>query len=60
MGLTRETQMKYEIEVGKDKYVEVSESLQDKIVRDYLMLRYHWVIGISMFMVGLLLGLLAK
>ena len=39
--------MKYEIEYGRDKYVEVPESMQDKIVRDYLIRRYHWVIGIS-------------
>lgn len=52
--------MKYEIEYGRDKYVEVPESMQDKIVRDYLMRRYHWVIGMSMFIVGLLIGLLSK
>lgn len=52
--------MKYEIEYGRDKYLEVPESMQDKIVRDYLMRRYHWVIGISMFIVGLLIGLLAN
>jgi hypothetical protein len=49
--------MKYEIEVGLNKYIEIPESIQDKIVRDYLIRRYHWVIGISMFMVGLLIGL---
>lgn len=52
--------MKYEIEVGRDKFVEVPDSMQDKIVRDYLMRRYHWVIGLSMFTVGLLVGLLAN
>ncbi len=52
--------MKYEIDLGRDRVVEVPESMQDKIVRDYLMRRYHWVIGLSMFIVGLLIGLLAK
>ncbi len=52
--------MKYEIEYGRDKVIEVPESMQDKIVRDYLMRRYHWVIGLSMFIVGLLIGLLAN
>jgi hypothetical protein len=60
MGLIRRKPIKYEIEVGRDKYVEVPESIQDKIVRDYLMRRYHWVIGISMFMIGLLIGLSAN
>jgi hypothetical protein len=60
MGLIRGIQMKYEIEYGRDKYLEVPESIQDKIVRDYLMRRYHWVIGLSMFIVGLLIGLLAN
>lgn len=52
--------MKYEIEYGREKTIEIPESMQDKIIKDYLIQRYHWVIGISMFMVGLLLGLLAK
>lgn len=52
--------MKYQIEFGRDKVVEVPESVQDKIVRDYLMRRYHWVIGLSMFTIGLLIGLLAN
>jgi hypothetical protein len=50
----------YKIEISKDRYVEVPEYLQDKIVRDYLIRRYHWVIGMSMFLIGLLIGLLAK
>jgi len=50
----------YEVEVGRDKYVEVPESIQDKIVKDYLMRRYHWVIGTSMFLIGFLIGLLAN
>lgn len=52
--------MKYEIEINKDRSIEVPVAMQDKIVRDYLMRRYHWVIGLSMFMIGLLIGLLAK
>lgn len=52
--------MKYEIDLGKDKTVEVPDYIQDKIVRDYLTRRYHWVIGIGMFLIGLLVGLLGK
>ena len=52
--------MKYEIDYGRDRSIEVPEYMQDKIIKDYLMLRYHWVIGISGFMIGLLIGLLAK
>ena len=51
--------MKYEIEYGLDKFVEVPESMQDKIIKDYLISRYHWVIGIGMFIIGLLIGLSA-
>jgi hypothetical protein len=60
MGLIKGTTMKYEIDLGRARVVEVPESMQDKIVRDYLMRRYHWVIGLSMFIVGLLIGLLAN
>lgn len=60
MELTKEIQMKYEIEYGREKFLEIPESIQDKIIKDYLIKRYHWVIGISMFMIGLLIGLLAK
>ena len=52
--------MKYKIDIGRDKFIEVPDYLRHKIVKDYLMLRYHWVIGLSMFMIGLLIGLLAN
>ena len=52
--------MKYEIDLGKDKLIEVPEYIQDKIVKDYLTLRYHWVIGISMLLIGFLLGVIVK
>jgi hypothetical protein len=47
------------IDFGRGKEVEVPENIQDKIIRDYLISRYHWVIGCSMFVIGLLIGLLA-
>ena len=52
--------MKYEIDLGKEKLVEVPEYIQDKIIKDYLTSRYHWVIGISMLLIGFLLGVIAK
>lgn len=52
--------MRYNIELSNGKEVEVPEQLQDKIIKDYLMTRYHWVIGISMFMIGFLIGILAN
>jgi hypothetical protein len=52
--------MKYEIDLEKEMLVEVPEYIQDKIIKDYLTLRYHWVIGISMLLIGFLLGVIAK
>lgn len=50
--------MKYEIDLGEDKTIEVPESVQDKIIKDYLSLKYHWVIGSGMFLIGLLIGII--
>lgn len=36
----------------------VSREVKDKIIKDYLIKSYHWTIGISMFMVGFLVGIL--
>jgi hypothetical protein len=52
--------MKYEIDLEKEMLVEVPEYIQDKIIKDYLESKYHWVIGISMFLIGFLLGVIAK
>jgi hypothetical protein len=49
----------YTYDVDNDyNEVEVTEDVQDKIIKDYLMSRYHWVIGIAAFTIGLLIGLL--
>jgi hypothetical protein len=50
--------MKYEIDLGKNRTVEVPEYIQHKIVRDYLSSKYHWVIGSCMFLIGFLLGVI--
>ena len=36
----------------------VSEKVRDKIIKDYLLKAYHWTIGLSMFIIGILLGIL--
>jgi len=50
--------MKYEIDLGRNKTIEVPENIQHKIVRDYLSSKYHWVIGFFMFLTGFLLGII--
>jgi hypothetical protein len=52
--------MKYNIDAGRGKLIEVPDYLRHKIIKDYLMIRYHWTIGISMFIIGLFLGILIK
>ena len=52
--------MKYEIDLGRNKVIEVPKYVEDKIIKDYLTSRYHWVIGISMLLIGFLLGVIAK
>jgi len=52
--------MKYEIDLEKEMLVEVPQYIQDKIIKDYLESKYHWVIGISMLLIGFLLGVIAK
>jgi hypothetical protein len=36
----------------------ISTEIKDKIIKEYLMKSYHWTIGIGMFMIGFLLGIL--
>jgi hypothetical protein len=36
----------------------VSTEIKDKIIKDYMLRSYHWTIGVGMFMVGFLLGIL--
>jgi hypothetical protein len=52
--------MKYSIDVGRNKFVEIPDYLRHKIIKDYLIVRYHWTIGLGMFIIGFLIGLLAK
>jgi hypothetical protein len=52
--------MKYTIDLERNKTVEVPKYIEDKIIKDYLTSRYHWVIGISMLLIGFLLGVIAK
>jgi hypothetical protein len=36
----------------------VSREIKDKIIKEYMLRSYHWTIGVGMFMVGFLLGIL--
>jgi hypothetical protein len=56
MGLNR-TSVKYEIETESHAVV-IPKTIQDKIIKDYLMSRYQWTIGLSMFIIGLFVGVL--
>ena len=39
----------------KDKYG-IPNDVRDQIIKDYFMKSYHWTIGIGMFLIGLLFG----
>ena len=39
---------------------DIPESIKDKIIKEYLLKSYHWVIGISGLLLGFLLGIIAK
>ena len=41
----------------KDNY-EIPNEIKNQIIKDYLIKSYHWAIGLSMFVIGLLLGVL--
>jgi hypothetical protein len=36
----------------------VTSEVRDKIIKDYMMKSYHWTIGLGMFLIGVLLGVL--
>jgi hypothetical protein len=38
----------------------VSKQAKDKIIRDYMMKSYYWAVGSFMFLIGFLLGTIAK
>jgi len=52
--------MKYTIDLERNKKVEVPKYIEDQIIKDYLSSRYHWFIGISMLLIGFLLGVIVK
>jgi hypothetical protein len=41
----------------KDNY-EVSNEVKDQIIKDYLIKSYHWTIGLGMFVIGVLFGVI--
>ncbi len=41
----------------KDNYG-VTNEVRDQIIKDYLMKSYHWTIGLSMLIIGVLTGVL--
>jgi hypothetical protein len=51
---------KYTIDLGDDEFVAVPEKIRYQIIQDNIMRSYQWTIGIGMFMIGFLVGLLAK
>jgi hypothetical protein len=36
----------------------VTSEVRYKIIKDYMMKSYHWTIGLCMFLIGVLLGVL--
>lgn len=50
----------YSIDVGDDEFVEVPHQVRYQIIQDHLMKYYQWTIGVGMFIIGLLVGLLAR
>jgi hypothetical protein len=50
----------YKIDLGDDEFVFVPDSIRYQIIQDQLIKSYHWVIGMSMFIIGFLAGLLAS
>ena len=50
----------YKIDLGDDEFVLVPENIRYKIIQDHLIKSYHWVIGTSMFIIGMLFGIIAK
>lgn len=50
----------YKIDLGDDEFVSVPENIRYQIIQDHLIKSYHWVIGISMFIIGMLIGIIAK
>lgn len=41
----------------ESKY-EVPSEVRDQIIKDYFMKSYHWTIGLGMFVIGVLFGVL--
>jgi hypothetical protein len=36
----------------------IPREVRDKIIKDYMMKSYHWSIGLGMFIIGILVGVL--
>jgi len=49
----------YKIDLGDDEFVSVPENIRYKIIQDHLQKSYHWVIGIGLFLIGFLTGVIA-
>jgi hypothetical protein len=43
----------------KDNYG-VTNEVRDQIIKDYLIKSYHWTIGLGMFLIGILLGVIVS
>lgn len=50
---------KYLVE-HKNNKIDIPENIQNQIIKDHLMNSYHWVFSISGFLIGFLLGIIAK
>lgn len=51
--------MKYKVHVGEDEYVDIPRDVINNIIRDYLSNKYYISVGIGMFVIGFLLGVVA-
>ena len=49
----------YKVDIGDDEFVSIPEKIRYQIVQDHMVRSYHWVIGMGMFLVGFLLGIIA-
>lgn len=50
----------YLIEQKEGRSIKVPKTIRDKIIKDYLIKSYHWSIGLSAFIIGMLVGVLIK
>lgn len=50
----------YTVDIDGDAFVIVPDKIRYQIIQDHLTKSYHWVIGTGMFLIGFLVGVLAR